>query len=197
MSDAAKQALRRTYQALRRALAPAERARQTAATVVALQTLMSAAPAPGAPGLASYWASGPELDLGDLHRWWWALGGTLYLPRSHAGGILSWHAVASADQVARGRHGLLEPDGETPLGMPDTTTLLVPGLAFAVDGGRLGQGGGYYDRYLPQHRGVTIGIGFSCQRCDDLPRAGHDQALQLVALGGVLWEQGRPRATTP
>jgi len=198
MSREAKAALRRTYQALRLGLAPEARARETAATVAVLQRLLTelgAQGAPGAPALGSYWANGPELDLGELHRWWWAQGGMLYLPRSLPGGLVSWHVVGGAAQLVRGRHGLLEPEADAPLGMPDSAALLVPGLAFTVDGGRLGQGGGYYDRYLPGHRGATIGIGFACQRAEDLPRAAHDQAVGLVALGGVLWERGRPRSS--
>jgi len=193
-----KAALRNTYQALRLGLAPQTRARETAATVALLQRLLgelTAQGGPGAPALGSYWANGPELDLGALHQWWWAQGGMLYLPRSLPGGQLSWHAVGDAAQLVRGRHGLLEPQAQAPLGMPASTVLLVPGLAFTVDGGRLGQGGGYYDRFLPSHPGPSVGIGFACQRADDLPRATHDQAVSLVVLGGQLWERGQPRST--
>ena len=62
--------------------------------------------------------------------------------------------------------------------------VLVPGIAFAADGHRLGQGQGFYDRALAQHRGPAIGIGFSCQRDDDLPREEHDRRLDGVILGG-------------
>jgi len=198
MSGEPKAALRRSYQAVRLGLAPMVRARETAATVAVLQRLLTelgAQGAPAAPALGSYWANGPELDLGELHRWWWAQGGMLYLPRSLPGGLLSWHVVGSAAQLVRGRHGLLEPEAEAALGMPESAVLLVPGLAFTVAGGRLGQGGGYYDRYLPSHRGPSIGIGFACQRAGDLPRDAHDQAVSLVVLGGELWEHGRPRHT--
>jgi 5-formyltetrahydrofolate cyclo-ligase len=68
---------------------------------------------------------------------------------------------------------------------PDPRTLdvvIVPGLAFAPDGHRLGQGGGWYDRFLT---GVgehceTIGVGFSEQVLDRLPVEAHDVVLDRV-----------------
>ena len=72
---------------------------------------------------------------------------------------------------------------------PDTTVdpaLLdvgvVPGLAFTVDGRRLGQGGGHYDRFLVRLRDgcVTVGAAFAEQLVGDLPTEPHDVRLDLV-----------------
>ena len=65
--------------------------------------------------------------------------------------------------------------------VPDV--LLVPCVGFTADGYRLGYGGGYFDRWLALHPGVTsVGVAWSCTQLD----AGayepqpHDQALTLV-----------------
>lgn len=68
---------------------------------------------------------------------------------------------------------------------PDPTTLdvvIVPGTAFTAGGDRLGQGGGWYDRFLPRtgHACVTIGVGFAPQLVDDLPNEPHDVPLDIV-----------------
>ena len=72
---------------------------------------------------------------------------------------------------------------------PDTTVdpalldvVVVPGLAFTVDGRRLGQGGGHYDRFLVRLRDgcVTVGAAFAEQLVDDLPTESHDVRLDLV-----------------
>ena len=41
--------------------------------------------------------------------------------------------------------------------------MLVPGLAFCLDGQRLGFGGGYYDRTLRDYSGISIGLAYPFQ----------------------------------
>jgi 5-formyltetrahydrofolate cyclo-ligase len=68
---------------------------------------------------------------------------------------------------------------------PDPLTIdvvIVPGTAFTRDGQRLGQGGGWYDRFLRTVGAdcITIGVGFSPQILDQLPTEPHDVRLDLV-----------------
>ncbi len=60
--------------------------------------------------------------------------------------------------------------------------VVLPGLAFAADGHRLGQGGGHYDRFLPRLRPdcVTIGVCFAEQLADRLPVEAHDVRVDVV-----------------
>ena len=60
--------------------------------------------------------------------------------------------------------------------------VIVPGLAFTVEGDRLGQGGGWYDRFLSNTAtGCTkIGVGFDLQVIDSIPTEPHDVALDFV-----------------
>jgi 5-formyltetrahydrofolate cyclo-ligase len=60
--------------------------------------------------------------------------------------------------------------------------VVVPGLAFTGDGRRLGQGGGWYDRFLPRRRAdcTTIGVCFAPQLVDHLPTDEHDVTLDAV-----------------
>lgn len=56
---------------------------------------------------------------------------------------------------------------------------LVPGLAFDYQGGRLGYGGGWYDRvlgYVP----LSIGVGYDCQLSAQVPCEAHDQRVAFV-----------------
>lgn len=60
--------------------------------------------------------------------------------------------------------------------------VIVPGTAFTAAGDRLGQGGGWYDRFLEGIRSdcVTIGVGFEPQLVDALPTEAHDVRLDQV-----------------
>ncbi len=62
--------------------------------------------------------------------------------------------------------------------------VIVPLLAFDRSGGRLGYGGGFYDRTLEElrHKRATMAIGFAyaAQEADDLPLEPTDQPLDLI-----------------
>lgn len=60
--------------------------------------------------------------------------------------------------------------------------IVIPGLAFTVDGKRCGQGGGWYDRFLPAVRpdAVMIGVCFAPQIVVDLPTDAHDVFLHAI-----------------
>lgn len=72
------------------------------------------------------------------------------------------------------------PEDEVDPEWPDV--VVVPGVAFTSAGDRLGQGGGWYDRYLARVRPecVTIGVAFAEQIVDALPVEPHDIRLDHV-----------------
>ena len=72
------------------------------------------------------------------------------------------------------------PEDDVAASWPDV--IIVPGTAFTVDGARLGQGGGWYDRFLPgrSDHAIMIGVAFSCQIVESLPTEPHDVVLDMV-----------------
>lgn len=60
--------------------------------------------------------------------------------------------------------------------------LIVPGLAFTLDGKRLGYGGGYYDKLLSKRsfKAYTIGFCFKFQLIKDLPTETHDKKVDHI-----------------
>lgn len=80
-----------------------------------------------------------------------------------------------------GVFGIQEPTDACPLIAPDEVDLvIVPGLGFDGAGGRLGMGGGYYDRTLAQMRAVRVGVCFQGQRVDAIPCAPHDLRMDVI-----------------
>ncbi len=61
--------------------------------------------------------------------------------------------------------------------------VLVPGVAFAPDGTRLGRGGGYFDRFLATvtNRALFVGTCYDWQVVESLPRLPHDVGMSHVA----------------
>lgn len=72
---------------------------------------------------------------------------------------------------------------ETPIDMTPEI-LIVPLVAFTRAGGRLGYGGGFYDRTLERLRAarptLAIGFAYAAQEADDLPLELTDQPLDLI-----------------
>jgi 5-formyltetrahydrofolate cyclo-ligase len=74
------------------------------------------------------------------------------------------------------------PEDDPPIDPMAVDVVIVPGLAFTRAGDRLGQGGGWYDRFLPRIRPdcATVGVGFQRQLVEVLPTEEHDVALSIV-----------------
>jgi len=91
---------------------------------------------------------------------------------------------------AAGKTVLLPEDDPAPEpNRPDV--VIVPGTAFTARGERLGQGGGWYDRFLFWVRPdcTTIGVGFAPQIVDELPTEPHDVVLDHVVTEAGLAQQ--------
>lgn len=93
--------------------------------------------------------------------------------------------IFGLDQVECGAYGILEPkrslinSGElVPLTNP--SIVIVPGAAFDAKGLRLGMGGGYYDRYLADFDGVSIGLCYSQCLAESLVGDMYDQRVDMV-----------------
>lgn len=169
----------------RRAALPADlRAGYSAA--IAARVGGSAAFAAAACVLA-FSSIGDEVDTAALLGAVRTQGKTLLLPRvERSSGELVLHAVADpARDLCSGPWGIQEPDPRrcavADIALADL--VLVPGVAFAVDGSRIGYGKGYYDRLLTAARAdaVVMGLAFETQLFPALPLEAHDLPMQWLA----------------
>lgn len=182
--DAGKVLLRRRQRACRSAVSPELRVQ---AGLELAQLVQGQWPD---RALLAYASTGSEVDTWPLLRQTWARGQRLWLPLV-SDQQLRWYGIDGEDQLRPGYHSILEPDPDiAEAGLPaDPMLILVPGLAFTRDGGRLGQGGGFYDRALCGLRSegrdiLALGLAFACQVLPALPRGSHDQDVDmLVAFG--------------
>ena len=63
--------------------------------------------------------------------------------------------------------------------------VIIPGVAFDRQGGRLGYGKGYYDRFLEQTTAFRLALAFNFQVLEKVPTEKHD-----VPMNGILTESG-------
>lgn len=94
------------------------------------------------------------------------------------------HHLYRAETLVTNDWGIPEPAADDPtIATEDLDMILVPMLGFDPSGNRLGYGGGYYDRFLPQVRPdcVTVGLCFEFGRLPSpLPANVHDMRLDYV-----------------
>lgn len=99
------------------------------------------------------------------------------------------YRILDADRdVAPGHFGIREPVAGCPaLALDRIDLVLVPGVGFGLNGGRLGRGKGYYDRLLAKVSGIKCGVAFDWQIEPEIPLAPHDVAMDwLVSPAGCV-----------
>ncbi len=96
--------------------------------------------------------------------------------------------MESLDELAPSSFGILEPTlewqarADRKVSPAELDLIVVPGVAFDRHGGRLGHGGGYYDKLLRQVREHTrlVALAFECQIIPQVPMLSHDVYIDKV-----------------
>lgn len=135
-----------------------------------------------AKSVMAYASIGSEVDTWPLLAATIGMGKRLLLPRCLGGGVMEAVPVMSLDMLAPGASGILEPARSAPAGNKRSIDLiLVPGLLFDGRGNRLGQGAGYYDRFLWDFSGMTCALAFGIQLVEALETMPHDVPVKALA----------------
>jgi 5-formyltetrahydrofolate cyclo-ligase len=109
------------------------------------------------------------------------------------------YVYTSEQGLRQGVWGILEPDPQVSRrAEPEKLeAIVVPGVAFDRSGGRVGYGGGYYDRFLAklERKPLLIGLAFSCQLIEQVPLEEHDYLLDyLVTENGIELSPRSPKS---
>ncbi|WP_199698707.1 5-formyltetrahydrofolate cyclo-ligase [Aurantiacibacter zhengii] len=138
---------------------------------------------PAGATIGLYRAGKGEAPAGGYARYFMEAGHTIALPRiASLDEPMQFHEHTDPygeSDLTQGRMGLMQPAAAARVVEPDV--LFVPLVGFTERGDRIGQGGGFYDRWLAAHPDtLAIGLAWDVQRVDSLPTADHDMALSLV-----------------
>ncbi|MCF6376356.1 5-formyltetrahydrofolate cyclo-ligase [Nocardioides KLBMP 9356] len=183
-STFAKSALRDQVKAARKRR-PLEAAAAFSSSVA--EVALAWRPVRDAATVAAYVSVGSEPGTGLLLDALVAAGKRVLLPVVVAGLDLDWAVYAGRSSLAPAVRGLLEPTGPR-LGkdaIARADVVLVPGTGVSLDGARLGQGGGCYDRALPR---ITAGTPVAVVLYDDevglpVPADPHDVRVGFALTG--------------
>ncbi len=109
--------------------------------------------------LLLYYGVGTEIHTQPLIQALLDQGKRVCLPRCLPEHQMEARAITTLEDLRPDKYGIPAPGESCPV-VPreDLNLVLVPGLCFDSRGNRLGQGGGYYDRYLEDYDGMSIGL---------------------------------------
>lgn len=135
----------------------------------AARTVMAYSALPGEPQTAALWQAV------------WQQGKRLCLPVCIAPGVMEARLLNTAAELVTDRHGIPCPPESAPVIEPaDIDLIIVPCVACAADGRRLGKGAGYYDRFLAQTVAYRAAWCLAAALRDDIATDEHDLLMDTV-----------------
>lgn len=107
----------------------------------------------------------------------------VYFPKC-IGNEMYFYQIISVMQLENGCWGIKEPNDLThpyKYNQKDSTLAIIPGVAFDVNGYRVGYGKGYYDHFLIDKPFINkVGLAYSFQLIENIPRNEYDQKMDKI-----------------
>lgn len=101
------------------------------------------------------------------------------LPKTY-GDEMRFVWVTDLHAVQKAPLGCPEPVADSPVADDPDALVLLPGLAFDLQGGRMGYGGGFYDRFLAGESHPTVALCYGFQLLPQIPLEEHDLRVTCI-----------------
>ncbi|MBE6903502.1 MAG: 5-formyltetrahydrofolate cyclo-ligase [Ruminococcaceae bacterium] len=137
-------------------------------------------------GVLIYVSSPAETDTHSIINWLLEKGICVAVPKC-VGKDMIFCKIESLEELTQGYMGIYEPkDLDKKVDTSLYSICVVPALSVALNGTRLGYGGGFYDRFLASYKGTKLSVCPDCCICDNLPTEKHDVKMDLyITQSGV------------
>lgn len=143
--------------------------------------------------VGAYLSLPSEVQTDDIIHACWDAGKTVcvpyFIPEKRYYGMSRLDPKAP---IKMKKWNLREPENPDPMDAAKLDLILVPAMAFDVNGVRLGHGGGHYDRLLLNVKGYRLGLAFHEQVVEQLPSEPHDENVQAILTEQKLIETSLP-----
>ena len=138
--------------------------------------------------IATYVSYQSEVDTHQLITHWLSERKRVVVPKV-IDNNLSFFEINQMSDVVPGYRGILEPTNVSTITNPmEIDVCIVPGLAFDINGYRLGYGKGFYDRFLASYPHISIGICFTNQLFYEIPHTKADIPVRCIITDTVTIE---------
>lgn len=130
-----------------------------------------------------YYSIKNEVDTKEILKNIIESGKRLVLPKTIKNNTLLTCLVNDINELELGSFGIMEPSITTDdriVDLKNIDLILVPGVAFDLNGFRIGYGAGYYDRLLRDYNGIKIGICYDLQITKDAYPDIHDIRMDYL-----------------
>lgn len=132
-----------------------------------------------AKSIGTYIVNDGEIDPAQLVAQAWQNKQAVYLPKIKTNNDMVFNRFKRDSLLEKNQYGI--PESTSDEFAEDLDIILVPLVGFDSNGNRLGMGGGYYDRYLANHKYTyLIGLAHQCQQVEELDVKSWDIPLNVI-----------------
>ena len=131
-----------------------------------------------------YLGYGSEIDTISLVKDMFLDGKNVCIPKTNIEDrTMEAVIIRDLDNLEEDKYGILEPKSNYEvIDKQDIDLVVMPGVAFDNDGGRLGYGGGYYDKFLMDcsEDKYKIALAYDFQVIESVPKEEHDILVNCI-----------------
>ena len=94
--------------------------------------------------------------------------------------VINFYLINSLEELKKGTFNVLEPITDERIFDFSNSVCIVPGICFNASGYRIGYGKGYYDRFLKDYNGDSIGLTYKECMIEDDFQDDHDIKVKKI-----------------